>query len=49
MTMTKTEAQPWLGLYTLMMPKFSAKYDFNDFNKAQILKVSFFKAINTVP
>jgi len=39
MTMTKTEAQPWLGLYTLMMPKFSAKYDFNDFNKAQILKL----------
>lgn len=40
MTLTKTEAQPWLGLYILMTPKFSVKYSFNDFNKTQILKVS---------
>jgi len=39
LTMTKTEAQPWLGLYILMTPKFSAKYSFNDFNKTQLLKL----------
>jgi len=38
--LTKVEAQPWLALFNLLMsPSLSAKYDFNNFNRSQILKL----------
>ena len=42
MTLTKTEGQVWLSLFNLLMnPECNQKYDFNSFNKSQILKVNF--------
>lgn len=38
--LTKTEAQVWLALYNLLMePECRRKYEFNSFNKSEILKL----------
>ncbi|XP_077972144.1 zinc finger MYND domain-containing protein 10-like [Styela clava] len=40
MQLTKTEGQVWLAIYNLLMNRESAlKYDFNSYNKTQILKL----------
>lgn len=40
MQLSKTEGQVWLALYNLLMnPECAMKYDFNSYNKTQILKL----------
>ena len=41
--MSKLDGQVWLSLYNLLLKEdCQRKYDFNNFNKNQILKVSYF-------